>query len=86
MLVSSLHVRQEKKRGAERSRAEEEAEAAVNKLVRGQTITGDAVRETAAVADTLSKFNYAVENIDGDVNGAEGGIDEIIRRRYVARP
>ena len=44
---------------------------AVNKLVRGQTITGDAVRETAAVADTLSKFNYAVENIDGDVNGAE---------------
>ena len=34
--------------------------------VRGKT-TAD-----AAVADTLSKFNYGVENIHDDVNGAEG--------------
>ena len=61
-------AREEERRGAERRRRRR---LAVNKLVRGQTITGDAVRETAAVADTLSKFNYAVENIDGDVNGAE---------------
>ena len=37
----------------------------------------------AAVADMLTKFNYGVENI-ADVNGAEEGIDEIIRRRVAS--
>ena len=44
-------------------------------MVRGEAITGNAVRERtadAAVADTLGKFNYGVENIHDDVNGAEG--------------
>ena len=45
-------------------------------MVRGEAITGDAVwgkrTADAAVADTLSKFNYGVENIHDDVNGAEG--------------
>ena len=44
------------------------------------------MRETAtdaAVSDTHSKFNYGVENIERDVNGAEEGIDEIIRRRLL---
>ena len=65
------------KRREERSRAEQRRRRRLltnwseGKRSRG-TQCGRPLLPATAVADTLGKFNYGVENIHDDVNGAEG--------------